>query len=67
MPCNRAFRIEPVFINGRWKYEAAGSALRSLHYIAGGPLYAIGEALDADTRDLISQLGTTYERYLVGG
>lgn len=38
-----------VFRDGHWHFERADPALRSLHYIAGGRFYAIGEALDADT------------------
>ena len=34
-----------VFRDGRWHFEEAAPALRSLHYIAGGRFYAIGEAL----------------------
>ena len=34
-----------VFKDGHWHFETADPALRSLHYIAGGQFYAIGEAL----------------------
>lgn len=34
-----------VFKNGHWQFENADPALRSLHYIAGGHFYAIGESL----------------------
>lgn len=34
-----------VFSDGHWQFEQAGPAWRSLHYIAGGHFYAIGEAL----------------------
>lgn len=37
-----------VFANGHWHYEHADPAWRSLHYIAGGQFYAIGESLKAD-------------------
>lgn len=37
-----------VFANGHWHYEHADPAWRSLHYIAGGQFYAIGEPLKAD-------------------
>ena len=37
-----------VFSDGHWHFESADPALRSLHYIAGGHYYAIGEALDVD-------------------
>lgn len=33
-----------VFRDGHWHFETADPALRSLHYIAGGHFYAIGEA-----------------------
>lgn len=35
-----------VFRDGHWLFEQADPAWRSLHYIAGGRFYAIGEALD---------------------
>ncbi|MBV8123197.1 MAG: flavin reductase family protein [Burkholderiaceae bacterium] len=38
-----------VFSNGHWTFETAPPGLRSLHYIAGGRFYAIGDAQDADT------------------
>ena len=37
-----------VFSEGHWHFESADPALRSLHYIAGGHYYAIGQALDVD-------------------
>jgi flavin reductase (DIM6/NTAB) family NADH-FMN oxidoreductase RutF len=37
-----------VFKDGHWYFETADPALRSLHYIAGGHFYAIGDALDID-------------------
>ncbi|WP_431822041.1 flavin reductase family protein [Burkholderia sp. F1] len=37
-----------VFNDGHWHFEAADPALRSLHYIAGGNFYAIGDALSVD-------------------
>lgn len=36
-----------VFRDGHWHFESAEPAWRSLHYIAGGRFYAIGEALDS--------------------
>ena len=36
-----------VFKNGHWDFEHAGPDRRSLHYIAGGHFYAIGEPLVA--------------------
>ena len=35
-----------VFRDGHWYFETADPSLRSLHYVAGGHFYAIGEALD---------------------
>ena len=34
-----------VFSNGRWYFEDADPSLRSLHHVAGGHFYAIGESL----------------------
>lgn len=34
-----------VFRDGHWHFEEAAPSLRSLHYVAGGQFYAIGEAL----------------------
>lgn len=34
-----------VFRDGRWHYETADAQWRSIHYIAGGHFYAIGEAM----------------------
>ena len=39
-----------VFSDGHWHFENADPAWRSLHYIAGGHFYAIGEALNAVER-----------------
>ena len=36
-----------VFRDGHWHFETADPGLRSLHYIAGGRFYAIGEVQDA--------------------
>ncbi|WP_076593540.1 flavin reductase family protein [Herminiimonas arsenitoxidans] len=38
-----------VFKNGHWHFESADPDWRSLHYIAGGNFYAIGEPLIAKT------------------
>jgi len=37
-----------VFRDGHWHFESADPSLRSLHYIAGGQFYAIGESLKVD-------------------
>lgn len=34
-----------VFTDGHWHFEAADDALRTLHYVAGGHFYRIGEAI----------------------
>ena len=34
-----------VFKDGHWNYEGAEASWRSLHYIAGGHFYAIGDAV----------------------
>lgn len=34
-----------VFKNGHWQFEKTDSALRSLHYIAGGNIYSIGDSI----------------------
>ena len=39
-----------VFHDGHWYFQDADPALRSLHYIAGGQFYAIGESRVAKTR-----------------
>lgn len=36
-----------VFADGRWHFEAADAAWRSLHHVAGGHFYAIGDPLTA--------------------
>jgi flavin reductase (DIM6/NTAB) family NADH-FMN oxidoreductase RutF len=43
-----AWADERVFKNGRWHFEDADPAWRSLHHVAGGHFYAIGEALKAE-------------------
>jgi flavin reductase (DIM6/NTAB) family NADH-FMN oxidoreductase RutF len=43
-----AFADARVFRNGHWEFETAGPDWRSLHYIAGGTFYAIGEKAVVD-------------------
>lgn len=43
-----AYADDRVFQNGHWAFENADPQWRSLHYIAGGNFYAIGEAVVAD-------------------
>jgi flavin reductase (DIM6/NTAB) family NADH-FMN oxidoreductase RutF len=38
-----------VFRDGHWEFEHADPGLRSLHYVAGGHFYAIGEPLQVQT------------------
>jgi flavin reductase (DIM6/NTAB) family NADH-FMN oxidoreductase RutF len=42
-----AWADERVFNQGRWHFENAPPELRSLHPVAGGHFYAIGEAVQA--------------------
>lgn len=44
-----AWADDRVFRDGHWHFEDADPALRSLHHVAGGHFYAIGEALTATT------------------
>jgi flavin reductase (DIM6/NTAB) family NADH-FMN oxidoreductase RutF len=44
-----AWADERAFKEGHWQFERADPAWRSLHHIAGGHFYAIGEALTAKT------------------
>jgi len=37
-----------VFKNGHWAFESSDPDFRSLHYIAGGNFYAIGESLQVE-------------------
>ena len=38
-----AWADERVFSQGRWHFEDSAPELRSLHHVAGGHFYAIGE------------------------
>nr|WP_315243667.1 flavin reductase family protein [uncultured Albidiferax sp.] len=40
-----AWADERVFSDGRWHFDAAPDALRSLHYVAGGQFYATGQSV----------------------
>ncbi|MCV9917974.1 flavin reductase family protein [Pseudomonas sp. BT-42-2] len=46
-----AWADDRVFKDGHWRYEHADASLRSLHYVAGGHFYTIGEPLVIDERD----------------
>ncbi len=43
-----AWADDRVFDHGHWQFEQADPAWRTLHHVAGGHFYAIGEALPAD-------------------
>lgn len=43
-----AWADDRVFRDGHWNYENADPQWRSLHYVAGGHFYAIGEAVVVD-------------------
>lgn len=43
-----AWADERIFSNGRWHFEDAPEAMQTVHYVAGGRFYAIGDAIDAD-------------------
>jgi len=43
-----AWADDRVFKDGHWAYEHADPQWRSLHYVAGGHFYAIGEAVIVD-------------------
>jgi flavin reductase (DIM6/NTAB) family NADH-FMN oxidoreductase RutF len=42
-----AWADDRVFRDGHWHFEDADPSLRSLHYVAGGHFYAIGESMQA--------------------
>ena len=41
-----AWADERVFKDGHWLFETAPDDMKTLHYVAGGHFYKIGEALD---------------------
>lgn len=43
-----AWADDRIFENGHWKFEQAPNDLRTLHYIAGGQFYTIGESLNVE-------------------
>lgn len=47
-----AYADERVFTDGHWHFETAPEALRTLHYVAGGHFYAIGDPLVVRTDGL---------------
>lgn len=46
----QAWADERVFRDGRWHFEEADPALRTLHHVAGGHYYAIGEPVVSPMR-----------------
>jgi flavin reductase (DIM6/NTAB) family NADH-FMN oxidoreductase RutF len=46
----QAWADERVFRDGRWHFEQADPALRTLHHVAGGHYYAIGEPVVSPDR-----------------
>ena len=40
-----AWADDRVFRNGHWEFDQAPAELRSLHYVAGGQFFAIGESV----------------------
>jgi len=42
-----AWADDRVFRDGRWHFEEVGPEWRSIHHVAGGHFYAIGEAMQA--------------------
>ena len=44
--CVAAWSDSRVFSGGHWHFEEAPDALRTLHYVAGGHFYKIGEPLE---------------------
>ncbi|WP_426230416.1 flavin reductase family protein [Pararhizobium sp. DWP3-4] len=42
-----AWADDRVFRNGRWHFETSDPKFRSIHHVAGGQFYAIGEARNA--------------------
>ncbi len=46
-----AWADERVFNDGRWRFDGAPDELRTLHYVAGGQFYLIGESLLVSSSD----------------
>lgn len=43
-----AWADERVFSEGRWRFEDVPQSMQTLHYVAGGRFYAIGDAIDVE-------------------
>lgn len=46
-----AWADDRVFRDGHWQFESADPCWRSLHYVAGGHFYGIGDPLKADEHE----------------
>ena len=46
-----AYADKRIFRDGRWHYQDAGDEWKSLHHVAGGQFYTIGEAVSAVDAD----------------
>lgn len=46
--CAAAWADERVFSDSHWHFESADESLRTLHYVAGGHFYTIGEPLEVN-------------------
>lgn len=46
--CVAAWADDRVFKDGRWLFEQAGAEMSTLHYVAGGHFYTMGESLDIE-------------------
>jgi flavin reductase (DIM6/NTAB) family NADH-FMN oxidoreductase RutF len=57
-----AWADDRVFKNGRWHFEAADPKWRSIHHVAGGQFYAIGEAMNAGDAHCSNQTATEFAR-----
>ena len=47
----QAWADQRVFRDGHWHFDDAPDALRTLHYVAGGQFYVIGEGLNLPAQD----------------
>ena len=46
--CVGAWADDRVFKNGHWEFEKADKSMSTLHYVAGGHFYTMGEAIDVE-------------------
>lgn len=47
-----AYADERIFANGHWKFDEAPNEWRSLHHVAGGHFYTIGQAVSIQDDEL---------------